>query len=98
MTMTNSDDVENGAHHLPCHCFDDHEKHPSMAHNLLIASTPITEDHPYPFPPRQNLFHFNNKHQLLSKRHSLVTLDLFIDTKRYCASSQGKHHHIMSGQ
>ena len=69
MTMTNSDDVENGAHHLPCHCFDDHEKHPSMAHNSLIASTPITEDHPHPFPPRQNLFHLNNKHHLLSKRH-----------------------------
>ena len=45
--MTNSDDVENGAHHLPLHCFDDHEKHPSMAHNLLIAITLITNNHPH---------------------------------------------------
>ena len=70
MTMTNSDDVENGARHLSLHCFDDHEKHPSMAHDLLIAINLITEDRPHYVLTRQDLFHLNNKHQLLSKRNS----------------------------
>ena len=70
MTITNSDDAKNGAHHLPLHCFDDHEKHPSMAHNSLIAIILITKDHPHYFLTRQDLFHLDNKHQLLSKRKS----------------------------
>jgi len=69
MTITNSGDAKNGEHHLPLHGFGDHEKHPSMAHNLIITITLITDHHPYLTGTRQDQFYLTNKHQPLSQHH-----------------------------